>query len=534
MSRESDKPALRQQLLQLLSGQQPYTAVAREMVKRKFGASGLAGEFGTEVSNLAGEIAVPAAAVLEEATGSSSSPVRRPELADPGPPSPPLGFPGCEKLPPFAQDRIRRVEIRNFKAIESLDLDFPEAQVDEDDAANGLMLIGENATGKSSVLEAIALALLGTEQIGRLGLKAADFLRRDEEWRSPPNTPAQVRVYFEDALEPVSLVVDPHTATFQGNTSPAVVLAGYGPRRFFTDRRGLRRRRAPYARVKTLFEPTTVITNPSGWLMNCGDAQFSAAVRALRQLLLLPDEAVVRRPPPGERSGAAVMFDMHGILAPLNRLSEGYRTIAATSIDVMREMLRYWPALETARGVVLIDELETHLHPRWKMRIVQRLRRAMPQVQFIATTHDPLCLRGLFDGEVKVLRRTDSSGIEQLMDLPNVQGLSVEQLLTSDYFGLFSTEDPKLEEEITRYVALATKQDRTAADEIELAQHRAAMRKTLRVGMTPEHQLVQDAISQYLVTRRTAPDRERGTLRQEALERILEVWKSLGKPDEAT
>src|SRR5262249_59934446 len=114
---------------------------------------------------------------------------------------------------------------------------------------------------------------------------------------------------------------------------------------------------------------------------------------------------------------------------PLNRLSEGYKTIVATVVDVMREMLEYWPDLESAKGVVLIDELETHLHPRWKMRIVQRLRRAMPQVQFVATTHDPLCLRGLYDGEAQVLQRDADKRIEKLVEVPNVRGLSVEPQL---------------------------------------------------------------------------------------------------------
>jgi predicted ATP-binding protein involved in virulence len=85
----------------------------------------------------------------------------------------------------------------------------------------------------------------------------------------------------------------------------------------------------------------------------------------------LPDEAFLDRPNPAERhENSEIMFQIGETVSPLNRLSEGYKTIVATGVDVMREMLRYWPDLERARGVVLIDEVETHLHPRWKMRIM--------------------------------------------------------------------------------------------------------------------------------------------------------------------
>jgi len=67
------------------------------------------------------------------------------------------------------------------------------------------------------------------------------------------------------------------------------------------------------------------------------------------------------------------MFQLDGNASPLDRLSDGYKTTVAIGVDIMREMLRYWPCLEAARGVVLIDEVEAHLHPRWKMRIMQKV-----------------------------------------------------------------------------------------------------------------------------------------------------------------
>jgi AAA domain, putative AbiEii toxin, Type IV TA system len=114
-------------------------------------------------------------------------------------------------------------------------------------------------------------------------------------------------------------------------------------------------------------------------------------------------------------------------------------------------------ALEAAEGLVVIDELGAHLHPRWRMRVVESLRRAFRRVQFIVSTHDPLCLRGLDNGEAVVLRRTTRGRVFSVPDLPPIKGLRVDQLLTSEYFGLSSTMDPVIEQryrEMYRLLAL--------------------------------------------------------------------------------
>src|SRR5207237_5353842 len=95
-----------------------------------------------------------------------------------------------------------------------------------------------------------------------------------------------------------------------------------------------------------------------------------------------------------------------------------------------------------------VDEIEAHLHPRWKLAIMASLRKAMRNVTFIVTSHDPLCLRGMTSGEVMVLNRVRGEKapgsdlpvfIESLDVLPNIEHLTIEQLLTADFFQLNST-----------------------------------------------------------------------------------------------
>lgn len=95
---------------------------------------------------------------------------------------------------------------------------------------------------------------------------------------------------------------------------------------------------------------------------------------------------------------------------PFNSLSDGYRNMVAMVADIAHRASRLNPqhATEAARltaGIVLIDEIDLHLHPRWQRRVVLDLQNAFPNLQFIATTHSPFILQSLQPGQVIDLDR---------------------------------------------------------------------------------------------------------------------------------
>lgn len=437
-------------------------------------------------------------------------------------------YPGKKMLPERPHLTIRRIGIRNFRAIEEIDIEVPDAPRSVDKILGGLALLGENATGKSSILEAVALAVLGTEQIEKLGLNGFGCLRRGRSQGANTEVchPAEI-VLTTDEGDDLRLSIDLE-GRFSGNRHRTAVLLGYGPRRFFSQRRDVRRFQEPWHRVKSMFDPLARLPDPTRWLLSCSKKDFNLVVRALRTMMLLPDEALVRRNGTFAGSGApTVFFELDGRHESLETLSEGYKTVIAMGVDVMRELLDYWPDLENARGIVLIDELDTHLHPRWKMRIAQRLRQALPGVQFLTSTHDPLCLRGYFDKEVQVLRRSSGGSVERVLDLPSPQGLSVQQLLTSEYFGLYSTEDPALDESIARYSTLVSKIERTPSEELELERQRAEMGETLVLGTGPAERVVQDAIREYILQRPNSSSTQATQLRRDAVAKVVDFWNSI-------
>ena len=59
---------------------------------------------------------------------------------------------------------------------------------------------------------------------------------------------------------------------------------------------------------------------------------------------------------------------------PLEELSDGYQSIIAVTADILKVIFETWPTADKAQGIILIDEIDVHLHPRWKVEIVSRLR----------------------------------------------------------------------------------------------------------------------------------------------------------------
>jgi predicted ATP-binding protein involved in virulence len=94
-----------------------------------------------------------------------------------------------------------------------------------------------------------------------------------------------------------------------------------------------------------------------------------------------------------------------GEVMPFRMLSDGYRNIVAMVADIAWRASRLNPQLGArapalAEGIVLIDEIDLHLHPKWQRRILGDLRRAFPRLQFVVTTHSPFIVQSLEPGQL--------------------------------------------------------------------------------------------------------------------------------------
>lgn len=98
-----------------------------------------------------------------------------------------------------------------------------------------------------------------------------------------------------------------------------------------------------------------------------------------------------------------LLVDKDGETLDLSQLSDGERSFLAVICDLGRRLALANPRLENplhGAGVVLIDELELHLHPRWQREVRDNLHKTFPNIQFIATTHSPFVIQSLRPGEL--------------------------------------------------------------------------------------------------------------------------------------
>ncbi|MEX2697454.1 AAA family ATPase [Rhizobium mongolense] len=456
--------------------------------------------------------------------------------------------------------------IENFKALERVAIELKAQAVPKttdrgsiNPSAPSLIILGENAAGKSSILEAMALALCRQEVRDDLSLDATRFMLNPAMMGMPVGSERRegsVRVLYENDSV-ATMKVGSEFPFMEGADIPRIPVFAYGAFRLFLQAEKRARNASP---VRSLFESNYVLANPEKWLASlAGKPLFAEVVRRLKPVLGIDQEIdVVEVGPEPDECSLLVSINRPGqaplqIRTPFSAVSSGFRSVLAMICDVMRGLVEQQDqlsaSLANSRAVVLIDEVEAHLHPKWKMRIIQGLREALPNVTFIMTTHDPLCLRGLAAEDVRVFRRVqrlDSASeselptyVEQLEQVPALGALTIEQLLTSDLFQLHSTDAPELEDSLARAGDLLAKERERAADpasepDIEknaLAEVRqilgAQIGKAIPIGNTEVERLIQEAVEQYLVERRGKRPKEMKDLRKDTRDRIVNALEGL-------
>ena len=148
---------------------------------------------------------------------------------------------------------------------------------------------------------------------------------------------------------------------------------------------------------------------------------------------------------PSDEKSSRLLIDQGGIELDVGQLSDGERGVLALVLDLARRLSQANPSLEDplskGHAIVLIDEIDLHLHPRWQRQIIHKLTTTFPRCQFIATTHSPQVIGEvehnrihiIADGEVYSPTHSfgvDSSRVlEEIMDAPP-RTTEVEELLT--------------------------------------------------------------------------------------------------------
>lgn len=155
----------------------------------------------------------------------------------------------------------------------------------------------------------------------------------------------------------------------------------------------------------------------------------------------------------------------------IEQLSEGYKIVIATVADLAARMAEANPQMANpleSTGIVLIDEVDLHLHPQWQRRILRQLTTVFPNVQFIVSTHSPIIVVGAADIAQVVnmnLVYGDADG-----DGQNVSVSNIGQVLLSDLFGLKSLQSPEWDDKLHERDRILAKAELTSDEEARLAE----------------------------------------------------------------
>lgn len=379
---------------------------------------------------------------------------------------------------------IRKLKIFNFKGIGNFSLDFPNMQ---DTRASCKALIGPNTIGKTSILQAIALGILGHQ-------KAHEIYPDARKCLSNTNQEGSIEIEFWNEDNKNIIKFNQGSKLFTGETPISALLMGYGAYRLAAKKELSLVKRQDNYRLLTLFNERELINGPIGLENRHADYHKDIA-RTIANVLKNEDVQVDF----DHIHGLTIIHN--GVAHKLENFSSGYQSIISFITDIMDVLYTRTNMIEGAKGIVIVDELDAHLHPEWKLKIVLALRDTFPYVQFIFSTHDPLILRGVNPEEVTILSRDKDGTIITTNKVPSVMnGLGIDQMLTS-IFSLQSTMKPELERKFAEYYYLLSQSNLSFNDIQRLDELKKHLATYNIFGSTERERLMYKLIDKELAQR---------------------------------
>lgn len=314
---------------------------------------------------------------------------------------------------------IKSINIKNFYSIKDINLENLDDKKE-------IYILGENGDGKSLFLQALTVGLKGVEEGDVFNLVKS---QKDYEFKIEDSNN---NIYDSKDKENVYKNLFAYGANRNNNCQMKEDESGY----------------------LTIFNSSWDLKNPIEWLKYLDHSEKSGktnivSVEMAKKLLngLLDKDVEI------DISPETVIFKERGSLVTFEQLSAGYKGVITIIADLLVRLSENQPnvsSIHEFKGIVLIDEVELHLHPKWKYNFVKRLRDIFPKIQFIMTTHSPTVLLGASkeavfykiykeDGEVKISNQMANEGYTNnslisspLFDLETITSRDYDKTISSD------------------------------------------------------------------------------------------------------
>lgn len=369
--------------------------------------------------------------------------------------------------------KILKLRLENIKCFEEIEISFEGRK---GDSRNWVLFVGDNGQGKTTVLRSLALGLC--DEAGVDALRAdlyGEFLRRGEveghievclkDEAADEKYTVKTRIESDGIEEAVSQKVFLGDRISKKNGKVAkdfkrdnIFAVSYGAGRPVTGKNSY----DEYALVDslyTLFNYEHSLWNPeiaaSRVKINAKKKEWKKLQDTLKKVLMLEDDDEI------SLESTGLHIETRRGKDSFHTLSDGYKSLTSVILDLLCWNLIYKLEdfhIENLTGVLILDEIEQHLHPKWQRKIIKILSDQFPKVQFICSTHTPICALGLSDLECesrlfKVAHVNNHSEIEEDgFDLREVfKGYRADQILTSSIFDLTDTRSVSVEDKLKEY-----------------------------------------------------------------------------------
>jgi energy-coupling factor transporter ATP-binding protein EcfA2 len=402
---------------------------------------------------------------------------------------------------------VEKLEITNVRCFDFATLEprYPGRKDGKGgiDLENVTLLLGNNGAGKSTTLRSLAIGVLsrvlevseyqpdnvvrkhGKNRVSRKPGKKRGAPKTDQAMvratlrlgpldrppnRHPRNKPLVLTTHIMRVgdYERLGKQEGPFLPDLFVDLTPTFFLVGYGAtrrmessgRRASQDSKdsGLR-----FARVSSLFYDFVALMPLTSWLPHLRTAEkkrFQEIVTLMNKLL--PPEIRFTGAQEERKTKLRVtattadlvrdyVFSMDGQFLSFRALSDGYRAYIAWVADLIYHLCQCTPKEERMTdltGLVLVDEIDLHLHPSWQREVMATVSTALPKLQFVCTTHSPIVAGTLKREQVFVMDRESDGSVQIALMHERLHGLNADQILTSSYFGLTTTRAPGFVDEL--------------------------------------------------------------------------------------
>jgi predicted ATP-binding protein involved in virulence len=365
---------------------------------------------------------------------------------------------------------LKTLRLKNFRRFENLSIDFHEQLT---------VIVARNGQGKTTVLDAATVALgtfVGAFDLGKnRGIDRSDahYVRTTGRLSNEQHYPVEVGADFSEPNMTIlrqlmgaknkTTIKDASTLTEYGKHLP--VIAYYGTGRLWKAHKDMSRKAvlsesrsmgyedclssaSSFVQVQQWMAKATLGVWQQEKISGYEHSTLPAQLENIQQTVnsLLAEEEWDNFHYSSQHEELAMYHPDHGIL-PVSLLSDGVRAMISLAVDLAWRCTKLNPqfgreASVKSPGIVMIDEVDMHLHPQWQQRVVTSLRKAFPNIQFIVTTHSPQVLSTVPAKCIRSLQSemdADSSEVRMVVETPTAQTQGVP---SADILAVVQHVDP--------------------------------------------------------------------------------------------